>query len=219
MENSSFRVDAVFKGRTKLRDEQNMVRRFSFASLRFRLILLVLFAVIPSLGLMLYTGFEQRRLAGIEAKTETQRLVRFISAKQQQLIEGTRQLLTILARLPVVLSCNPDPCCTLFANMMRQYPQYANIGAATPDGHVFASAVPLSGPVNAADRTYFQRAVKTRDFAIGDYQIGRITGKASINFGYPVFDTRGQIKAIIFAALNLSWLNYLAAEAHLPRRR
>ena len=42
--------------------------RFSFSSLRVRLLLLVLLAVIPALGLMLYTGLEQRRLAAVHAQ-------------------------------------------------------------------------------------------------------------------------------------------------------
>jgi diguanylate cyclase (GGDEF)-like protein len=71
---------------------------------------------------------------------------------------------------------------------------------------VFCSAVPLPARVNVADRAYFRRALETGAFATGDYQTGRITGKATINFGYPVRDARGKTLAVVFAALDLTWL-------------
>ncbi len=62
-------------------------------------------------------------------------------------------------------------------------PTWESIGA---DGIVFCSGLPMTGQVYVGDRAYFRRARETRDFAIGDYQIGRITGKATLNFGHPV---------------------------------
>jgi methyl-accepting chemotaxis protein len=58
--------------------------------------------------------------------------------------------------------------------------------------------------------------VERRGFAAGEYRIGRITGKAVINFGYPVLDDAGRITAVVFAGLDLSWLNRLLAESRLP---
>ena len=67
-----------------------------------------------------------------------------------------------------------------------------------------------------ATAVYFRRAIETRDFAIGEYQIGRITDKATVNFGYPVLDDAGHVRAVVFAALDLAWLNELARQAGLP---
>ena len=52
----------------------------------------------------------------------------------------------------------------------------------------------MTGQVYVGDRVYFRRALETRDFAIGEYQIGRITGKATLNFGYPVLDDAGHVQ-------------------------
>ena len=71
--------------------------------------------------------------------------------------------------------------------------------------------------MNIADRTYFVGAIVARDFAIGEFQIGRITGRPTLNFGYPVFDDDGRTKAVVFAAMDLSWLNHLVAAADCPR--
>jgi len=85
------------------------------------------------------------------------------------------------------------------------------------DGDTICTALPIKSPLNSADRAYFQRARQTRNFAVGDYQIGRVTGKATVNFGYPILGEAGQVQAVVFAALELDWLKQLAAKAQLPQ--
>ena len=192
------------------------MHRFLF-SLRFRLILLVLIAIIPALGLTLYTGFEQRQVAATQAKEDALSLAHFVSSRQRQLVEGVHQFLHVLAQLPQVRCCDPDPCSRLFTDLLKQYPHYLNIGAIGLDGYVFASAIPLTKPIYAADRPYFRRALHTRKFTVGEYQIGRLTGKPGLNLGYPVMDDMGKVRAVVFVALDLSWLNQLSGEADLPK--
>jgi PAS domain S-box-containing protein len=193
------------------------MRQWSFSSLRGRLLLLVLLAVVPALGLILYTASEQRRLAARAVQEQALRLAWTAATDHGQLTEGARQLLIALAQLPAVRGRDPAACSALFADLLKQYPRYANLAAVKPDGDTFCSALPLSGPVSAADRLYFRHAIETRDFAVGEYQIGRVTRKASINFGYPVLDEADRLQAVVVAALDLAWLNRLAAEARLPR--
>src|SRR3990172_2535697 len=191
--------------------------RFSFSSLRIRLLLLVLLAVIPALGLILYTGLEQRRQAAVHAKKDALRVLDQSVMQQDLLIAGARQLLVALVSLPEVRHHDSGGCNALFFDILGRYPFYANLGAIAPNGDLFCSARSLGGPINVAERAYFRRAMATRDFAIGDYQVGKVTGKATINFGYPLVSDAGEVKAVVFAALDLAWLNKLAAEAQLPQ--
>ena len=142
---------------------------FSSPGLRWRLTLLVLLAVIPALE-------------------DALRLARIASSDQERLTDGARQLLLTLAQLPTVRADDTSLCTAVFAGLVEQYPFYANLGAFGPDGDVFCRGVPLTGPVNAADRAWFQRTVQTRDFAIGDYQIGRITRIPALVHGHPILD-------------------------------
>jgi len=142
-----------------------------FSSLRFRLILLVLFAILSAGAVVLHSGLEQRQLVASQAKEEALRLVRLISNNHRQLIEGASHFLSVLAQLSPVRKCETASCASLFADLLKQYPWLLNIGAAYQDGNIFASAVPLPRPINIADRSYSQSALKTRRFAIGDYQL------------------------------------------------
>jgi hypothetical protein len=188
----------------------------SFGHLRPRLLLLVLLAVLPALVLIVYTSVEHRREATERAQAEALRLARLAAADQERAIDNTRQLLAVLAQLPVVRSGDPDACGAFLAGLLREYPLYANLGVIEPHGIISCSALPTEGTVSVADRTYFRQAVETRDFATGDYQIGRITGKPTLNFGLPVLDAGGEVEWVVFASLDLAWLNEFAAEAQLP---
>jgi PAS domain S-box-containing protein len=192
----------------------NAMSRF-FSSLRSRLILLVILAVIPALAQMIFSSIERKRDAARNVQRDAQRLARLVSASHERLTEGSRQLLMALSRLPEVRRADTEACNALFAELLQQFPPYANIGGIRLNGDVFASALPVREPLNLADRAYFQRAVASRSFAVGDFQIGRITGKPTINFGYPIFDARGDILGVVFVALDLNWLNQFAAEAQL----
>jgi diguanylate cyclase len=185
--------------------------------LRVRLMLLVLLAVIPAAGLLLYGLDQHRGVAAQKAREEALRAVRIAAASHERLIEGARQMLVLLAQLPEIRTKDPGACSAFLAGILTRYPQYANLGVIRPDGSVHCSALPMAATVNVADRLYFRRALESRDFAIGEYQIGRITGKATVNFGQPVIDGAGETRAVVFAALDLGWLAEYAAQLALPR--
>ncbi|MBI3616442.1 MAG: HAMP domain-containing protein [Candidatus Omnitrophica bacterium] len=59
-----------------------------FSSIRFRLLFLVLMAVVPALGILLYNGSEQGRVAVSEAKENLLRFTRMAASQQRRLIEN-----------------------------------------------------------------------------------------------------------------------------------
>jgi len=191
--------------------------RSTSLGLRARLILLVLVAVIPAFGLIGYTAVNQRQQAMVEAERNAQSLVRLTVQQQDQLIAMTRQLLLSLAQLPSVRGAGDAAACSrVLAGLHEAYPYYTNLGVATRDGRVFCSALPLKQSVNIDDRSYFRRVLQVRDFAVGEYQVGRISGLPAINFGYPMLDASGRVQAVVFAGLNLSWINQLLSSIELP---
>jgi PAS domain S-box-containing protein len=190
--------------------------RFSFSSLRVRLMLLVLLAVIPALVLVLYTASEDRRREKANVQQNTLQLTRLASGNQERLIEEGRHLLIGLAQIPAVRSCNSDACNRLFAAMLKQFPRYANLGAVDPNGNIFCSAVPLSRPINIGDRPGIKRTIQTRDFTVGTYQIGLIVRKPILSLNYPALDASGHLQAVVYATLDLTWFNQFAADANIP---
>lgn len=188
--------------------------RFSFASLRTRLISLVFLCVLPVLGLTLYTDVEERRAERAQAREHVLRLTEIAAAHEDQLLQGARQLLRTLAQLPEVRSGDLRGC-SAFNDLLKYYPLYANSGVVESDGNVFCSAVPFIWPINADNHSWFQRAIKKRDFAVGDYHICGVSSKAVIVFSYPVLNTAGEVQSVVFVALDLDWLKQLAVKVQL----
>jgi signal transduction histidine kinase len=184
-----------------------------FSSLQVRFPLLILLAVLPGIGLTWYIGLEQRQRALANAKVDALQLVGLTAANQRQLFETERQLLGIIAQFPEMLGHDAAACHVRLADLRRAYPRYANLTVVTADGETLCSALPFTPPVSVAQRSWFQRVTRSRAFAVGDYQVGTITGKATINVALPILGEAQQIQAIVTAALELSWLNQRLEDA------
>ena len=193
-------------------------RPLAVAGLRPRLLLLVLLAAIPAVGVLLYTGLEQRRSALAEAHTATLRVARLAAAAQSDIFAEGRQLLATLAHLPAIQGLQTHACSPLLSRLLRESPRYVNLGAIDTDGFLRCSALPFRQPVSLKQREYFQRVLHTGRFAAGNFQIGAITGERTLNIGYPIRTLDDRIRGVVFAALDLRWLNRLAAETSLPAR-
>jgi serine phosphatase RsbU (regulator of sigma subunit) len=187
-----------------------------FASLRHRLLGLVALVLVPALGLVLYTQADERKVAIANVEADALRLIHIVTSNQAAQIEAARQVLATLARLPQLRTADPAQCSAFLAEMLRAYPLYLNIALAAPDGNLVCSAVPLRGAVTAGDRPYFRRVMETQRFVVGDYQIGRITGAAAINYAYPIESSSGTIEAVLIIAQNLSWLTSALGDVALP---
>lgn len=193
------------------------LRRSPFLSrLRVRLTVLVLCALAPPSGLIVYTAFEQRHQGIARAREDALRLARTAANMHDQHLESARQLLFTLAQLDVVQRHEREPCTAIFSNLVSQYPLYTNLGGIRPDGSIFASALAFEPDVNLGDREYFRAATNSRAFAVGEYQIGRVTKSATLNVGHAVLDEQRRLAGVVYAALDLSWLRQLVTNAALP---
>lgn len=188
----------------------------SFASFRSRAIFLVLLTILPLLVLTLYSYFNQRERAIREVQRDELVAARNLATIQETLINNTWQLLATLAQAPAVQRRDRAACDPLFAEIQAKSHYYASLGAADPEGQVFASAPAIQEPVNIGDRLYFRKAIETGGFAVGEPILGRISKKYSLNFAYPIQDAAGRLQGVLIAGLDLHWLGGLLAKSDFP---
>jgi PAS domain S-box-containing protein len=188
-----------------------------FASLRGRALVLVLVALLPAVALMLYASAEWRKRAVAEQQDDLLRFARLVSANEQRLVEGASELLIALAHIPDVRRPDPGRCPQVLSTLLAQAPRYANLGVIGTDGQVLCSALPLDPAVRLDGRSHVRRAIETRAFALGDYETAPLSGMPELSFAYPLVDGAGRVEVVLFAAIDLAWLNKLAADAHLPQ--
>lgn len=177
---------------------------------------LVVLGVMPVLTLIAYTGQEERAVAEAEAQAEALRIARLLASEQSSQVGAARQLLLALAHTTEIQGRNPQACSTLLAALLVRNPTYANLAVAGLDGDTWCSAIPPDSATNVSDRRYFQDALLLGGFAVGAYQVGRITRRPSVNAGYPVADADGITNGVVYVALDLGSLTQHAAGFRLP---
>src|SRR5512133_1993257 len=129
-----------------------------FNQLRVRLILLVLLAVLPAIGVTIATGIEQRRLARANAETDAMQLAHAAAEYQQALIEGARQLMIAISLMPEIHSGSPAECNAYLQHLHQHFPLYSTFSVADLKGNLFCSSLDQPPKINIGDRDYFSQA-------------------------------------------------------------
>jgi HAMP domain-containing protein len=130
-------------------------------------------------------------------------------------VVATHQVLLLLTQMPEVRG-DTETCRTFLADLRTSYPMYGNFNVIPPSGTVRCASLPSPTPVFLGDRSYFQRALETKSFAVGDFTIGRTTGRPSIVFALPLLDAEGEAEAVLSVGIDLTWLNRHLAEVQWP---
>jgi PAS domain S-box-containing protein len=173
-------------------------------SIRATLSILVALSVLPAFLLISLSTIEHKNADINRIKQDMVRLTQNLAIYQENLTASTRQFLNTLEEIPEVKTRNAKRCEQIFAALLKDNPQYVNILAADPSGRIFANALHRPS-VSIADRGYFKEVLATRSFAIGEYSISRLTNKPVISFAAPVFDTAGNLTAVVIVGYDPSY--------------
>lgn len=180
-----------------------------FASLKTRLYLLVLLTALPGWVLVFYTASEQKERAVRAIHRDALRTARSAVDQEARILGEARQLLITMADFFLENQDDPIRCRQFFERSLNRSQGYANLGAVGPDGDPICSARPLPAGTNLAQRHWFQRAKEFRDFAMGGYHLSSAGDEPVLYLAEPVLDKNRPPVAVVFAALNLDWLNRL----------
>jgi signal transduction histidine kinase len=188
-----------------------------FSSLRSRLILLVLLASLPALGLTLYSGLEQRQLAILSAERNTQDIAFLTAVNQNMFVENTRAFLLAMSHLPALRNQDLNACQHIFSHLLTEhYPYYLSFYVADLNGNVVCNPPHTHVPDRLSECIHYNRLLQAKDFTVSDFHICESTGKAIISMGYPILDDQGDVVLVLNISLDLQWINQLAADADLP---
>ncbi len=183
--------------------------------IRTLLIILILVALLPAMGVVLYTGLELREKAAEDARDEALRSAVTLASRQEQMSNATSQMLQSLSRLPDVQNMNLQSCSKVLRDIRQEHPFYANLFLATAEGWVVASALPFK-PHRITDRKYYRDAKATKRFSVGEYVVGQSAKRPVLHFAYPVLDENRRLKSILVAALDLADFDKQIGKASMP---
>jgi PAS domain S-box-containing protein len=186
-------------------------------ALRRRLLLIIAIVAIPVLALILFQAYLARDVEIAVAQEQAWEIAENVAIRQARFIDSAKQLLTILAAKPQVADGDAGSCGEYVKQLVDNNPIYVDIGVASADGTVGCTALGAKEARQDISRTsHFRRALEAKTFAIGDYDLDGKADRKSVSFALPIGDAEGGVRAVIFAALSVDWVNQLAAESNLP---
>src|SRR5256712_1981201 len=184
---------------------------------RGRILVLVVLAALPALLFTVYSAIERHASEERQARAELRRLVKLAAMQQWQVVEGARQMMVASSPSLLTLLGDRKRCPQYFASLLAQNREiYHSMGLFRANGELLCNAATWRDKAYGGDRLYFRLARETGRFAIGEYQIGRVTGEAGINFAFPVKDPENNVSGVAFAGLDLESLGRMAEATPLP---
>ncbi|MDV7142718.1 response regulator [Tropicimonas sp. TH_r6] len=186
--------------------------------LRLQLRLLLFFLALPCIALIAWLAFQERQAVIETYLVRSEAVADALVKTQRELVNDTGSFLQEIALSAAAQAPSTPACGEYLASLLALHPEFANLGVPRADGEVLCSAVPLPGPVNVADRSYFQSALETRSISVGTYPGDESTRTAGLSFAYPVFDPSRPATPVgaVVAVISLDWWNNALRAAGLP---
>ena len=186
------------------------------STLRTRLVIVVLIAILPLFGLSLVGVVLNTNEAVSQARTDLVLSASLVAVNQQKSADAARQTLTAIANTPGLLD-KEDPVCERYFNTLRdKLGVYSNLGMIGLDGQLRCDSLADNPLVSAVDRQYFLDAMASSAFVNSGYLLGQASGKPVMIFALPMLDSSGKTGAIAFASMPLSTLVKIS-DTPLPR--
>jgi PAS domain S-box-containing protein len=183
--------------------------------LRRRLLLMIAIAVVPILAVILYQAKVHRDVQILEVHEAAWRLANVIALRQLQVVDAAKQLLILLAQVPVIARGDQAACGEVVRGFLAQNRAYLDIGVFGPAGATRCRARD-SGSVNTLARSsLLRRVLATKDFVIGDHHVLGNWRRRTLTFAYPILDENEAVRDVLFAALDVKQIDQLTAESNL----
>ncbi|GAB6036081.1 hypothetical protein JCM15519_06400 [Fundidesulfovibrio butyratiphilus] len=185
-------------------------------SIRIGLAAIVLLATLPAMAIIAFTGYEFEQHAREDCLDQAKKLTSSLASMQQGITQEARSLLMTLASLPMVQNRRQAECDALFTSLMEHHPELTNIFLTDEKGVAIASALAPFRGFRLDNRKYFQAAMRTNAFSVGEFIIGRTSHKPVVVFSYPVRDKNGNAVGVLGMSLLLEKYQAFLNKYSLP---
>jgi diguanylate cyclase (GGDEF)-like protein len=188
-----------------------------FLSIRGRLVLLALLIVGPLMidRVRLLEASRSERIAS--TASEVLDLTKRGAEGQREIITTVRAMLQVTARAYVAMMARGDTCNLYIRDLVGDMPWIKGMSIIGPDGRIKCSTLPSAIGLDMSDRPHYEEAIRTNDFVVSDYLVGRSNQAPSIVVAYPAQAIDPSVNAVMVASVDLHWVaNLVATLARRP---
>lgn len=187
-------------------------------SLTKRIVGLVALALMPALAIQGYNEYALRAARSEAVRAEAMRTARSVAADLGQFGRGVRQSLGILAEVPEIRGKDPEVCTPYLRTLLDKVPGAFFFAVVDADGSVVCNTLGSArGAYSLGNRRYFQDAMRTGGFVVGDHVRGRVTDKPTIQLAQALAGPDGRPDGVVLASIDLDYLAGQQARAGLPQ--
>jgi diguanylate cyclase (GGDEF)-like protein len=195
----------------------NSLDRKPMPTVRARLALVVLLALLPALGVMLHAASDNRRDHLAAGQAQLLQAARLIAEEHEQLVEGARQLLLALRSSAALDGGELGRCRTRLGEVLADAAgRYANLLLFGRDGRLLCDGLGQTDVPRIDGEPYFRRAL-AGGLGIGPHVAARDgTGRPVLPIALPLVAEYGPPERVLVADLSLDWLHRYEACVDLP---
>ncbi|MBI2765799.1 MAG: HAMP domain-containing protein [Chloroflexi bacterium] len=178
-------------------------------SLRVRVLVLVLLAVVPAMLLMLLSARDRRDASEESGRARALQLARSVEVDYMHRIDTTRSFLAPLAQVfalvPNLSNVTQTACASFFDKLIANTADIFQVGVASTDGTVICrSPAGAESAASVAAEPFFTTAMNSRAFSVGHFEFESVTQKPALHVGYPIIGPAGTVTGVLYAALDLN---------------
>jgi hypothetical protein len=187
----------------------------SSRNLQVRLLILVFLAFIPALGVFWYANRELRTLQ-LEAKEqELVRRVGEVAIDYERMVHEGEAILGALSAFPEIGSARSPLCTQRLGEVLQHTENLTTISVIGIDGYMACGGIHPEIPLYLGDRAYYVRATSRGIFSVGEFTLGRITGRPVVGMAMPLGGGEDH-GAILAASMDLNALASRSRGGTLP---
>ncbi|GAB1409326.1 hypothetical protein MASR1M90_04800 [Desulfovibrionales bacterium] len=187
----------------------------AFSSLRFHIILLVLIAIVPALGMMVFTGRSLRHHVIQSTESAALRQIQIMAAHHEQIVFNARLFLATLSRAQEIQDGHASAVRDLLEEMHARNAAFVALALADVHGRIVAGS-PTGFLDSVQGKSWFTEAVQHGRFTMGQYHLLEKTHHVVMEFAQPVFDDRQNVCGVLVASFDLSYFGTVFSTFHLP---
>jgi len=175
------------------------------ASLRARILLLMVLVALPGIASVVGATLRERAHAIATARAQLATQVRFALAREGEATSAARQFLVGIANLPALRGGDRSLCAERMAQLLSGGGMFVNLSLYDPNGLLICSAGVDAGfqVGERGMRAHFKRALTTPELSIGDYRPGLAGNPGFLDYALALAE-QGRVRGVLVASYPLS---------------
>jgi GGDEF domain-containing protein len=192
------------------RSEPGIARPKRSFSIRVRLMILAVIAVVPLLLERIHNEEFDRGERIQAAYKQALDVARLGAAEQNQVIASARAILQVVASARASFHASNDECDRFLAAIAKPAPWIRTLSVANLQGRIICSSSSSAVGLDISERPHFFKAVDSGDFVLSDYFVGTRDNAPRITLALAQRGPNNAAAAVVLGVLDLGWFEHVA---------